>query len=127
MALDTLGYLLARHITPASAADRGEVEALARTAQAVTADNVEITWVDQGYTGEPAAQAASHHRIALEVLKLPEAKRGFVLLPRRWVVERSFAWATKFLKTRPRLRTIFPNSRWTTHRLLRLPYDQTGR
>src|ERR1700733_560476 len=33
--------------------------------------------------------------IKLEVVKLPEAKRGFVLLPRRWVVERSFAWATR--------------------------------
>ena len=30
------------------------------------------------------------------MVKLPEAKRGFVLLPRRWVVERSFAWATRF-------------------------------
>ncbi|KKW92123.1 IS5 family transposase, partial [Sphingobium chungbukense] len=53
-------------------------------------------WVDQGYTGERAAQAAERHGITLEVVKLPEAKRGFVLLPRRWVVERSFAWATKF-------------------------------
>jgi transposase len=34
--------------------------------------------------------------IALEVIKLSEAKRGFVLLPRRWVVERSFAWVTRF-------------------------------
>ncbi len=32
----------------------------------------------------------------LEVVKLPQAKRGFVLLPRRWVVERSFAWMTRF-------------------------------
>jgi transposase len=32
----------------------------------------------------------------LEVVRLPEAKRGFVLLPRRWVVERSFAWMTRF-------------------------------
>ena len=48
------------------------------------------------YTGERAAQAAERHGITLEVVKLPEAKRGFVLLPRRWVVERSFAWATKF-------------------------------
>ena len=30
------------------------------------------------------------------VVKLEEAKRGFVLLPRRWVVERSFAWASRF-------------------------------
>ena len=34
--------------------------------------------------------------IELSVVKLPEAKKGFVLLPRRWVVERSFAWASRF-------------------------------
>ncbi len=34
--------------------------------------------------------------MALEVVKLPEAKKGFVLLPRRWVVERSFTWAARF-------------------------------
>ncbi|MGE4305186.1 MAG: IS5 family transposase [Novosphingobium sp.] len=96
LAVDTLGHLLALHVTPASAEDRGEVETLARTVQAVTGDSVEIAWVDQGYTGERAAQAAQQHGITLEVVKLPEAKRGFVLLPRRWVVERSFAWATKF-------------------------------
>lgn len=41
-------------------------------------------------------QAAEAHGIRLEVVKLPEAKRGFVLLPRRWVVERTFAWAARF-------------------------------
>ncbi|MFB9770811.1 transposase, partial [Sphingomonas yabuuchiae] len=81
---------------PANAEDRGEVERLARTIQAVTDDAVELAWVDQGYTGERAANAAAKHGIALGVVKLPEAKRGFVLLPRRWVVERSFAWATRF-------------------------------
>ncbi|MCJ8355507.1 transposase, partial [Novacetimonas hansenii] len=48
-----------------------------------------------GYPGEKPAEAARAHGIALKVVKLPEAKRGFVLLPRRWVVERSFAWATR--------------------------------
>ena len=91
MAVDTLGHLLALHVTPASAEDRGEVERLARTVQAVTGDTVELAWVDQGYTGGRAADAADKHGIALEVVKLPQAKRGFVLLPRRWVVERSFA------------------------------------
>lgn len=95
MAVDTLGHLLALHVTPASAEDRGEVERLARTMQTVTGDNVDIAYVDQGYTGARAANAAAHG-ITLEVIKLPEAKRGFVLLPRRWVVERSFAWATRF-------------------------------
>ncbi|AMB43505.1 transposase IS4 [Methylobacterium sp. AMS5] len=46
-------------------------------------------------TGSKPAAAASAHGIDLEVVKAPEAKRGFVLLPRRWVVERSFAWATR--------------------------------
>ena len=53
-------------------------------------------WVDQGYSGEMPARVAREHGFELEVVKLPEAKRGFVLLPRRWVVERSFAWATRF-------------------------------
>ncbi len=96
MAVDTLGHLLALHVTPASAEDRGEVERLTRTVRAATDDTVELAWVDQGYTGERAAKAAAKHGIALEVVKLPQAKRGFVLLPRRWVVERSFAWATRF-------------------------------
>jgi transposase len=96
IAVDTLGHLLALHVTPANAEDRGEVEQLARTIQTVTGDSVELAWVDQGYTGERAAQAAGKHGITLNVVKLPETKRGFVLLPRRWVVERSFAWVTRF-------------------------------
>jgi len=96
MAVDTLGHPLALHVTVASAEDRGEVERLARAVQAATGDNVDIAYVDQGYTGRRAADAAATHGIKLEVVKLPEAKHGFVLLPRRWVVERSFAWATRF-------------------------------
>ena len=57
---------------------------------------MELAFVDQGYTGETAEQAAAEHGIQLEVVKHTEAKRGFVLLPRRWVVERSFAWAARF-------------------------------
>ncbi len=52
--------------------------------------------MDQGYTGEQPAADAQAHGIRPEVVKLPTAKRGFVLLPRRWVVERSFAWMTRF-------------------------------
>ena len=96
MAVDTLGHLLALHVTPASADDRAEVGRLAETVQEATGQSVELAYVDQGYTGERAAEAAEAHGIALEVVKLPEAKKGFVLLPRRWVVERSFAWATRF-------------------------------
>src|SRR6185437_76801 len=96
IAVDTLGHLLAAHVTTASAQDRAQVGELAQAVQAATGDSVELAYVDQGYTGETPAQAAAQHGIRLEVVKLQEAKRGFVLLPRRWVVERSFAWATRF-------------------------------
>jgi transposase len=91
MAVDTLGHLLALHVTPANADDRAQVERLAKAVQAATDDSVEIAFVDQGYTGEKPATAARKHGIELEVVKLPEAKRGFVLLPRRWVVDPSRA------------------------------------
>ena len=95
-AVDTLGHLLAARVTPANEQERAQVAALAEEVQAVTGNAVEVAFVDQGYTGEDPAEAAAEHGIELVVVSLPEAKRGFVLLPRRWVVERSFAWATRF-------------------------------
>ncbi len=96
MAVDTLGHLLALHVTPANEQERAQVEELAQAVQEVTGQHVELAYVDQGYTGEEAERAAAEHGISLEVVKLPEAKRGFVLLPRRWVVERSFGWMSRF-------------------------------
>jgi transposase len=72
------------------------VEELAHQTQQVTGESVELAFVDQGYSGESAEAAAEKHGIKLVVVKHTEAKRGFVLLPRRWVVERSFAWTTRF-------------------------------
>ena len=96
MAVDTLGHLLALHVTPANEQDRAQVATLCEAVQAVTGESVELAFVDQGYTGdEPDGDAASFG-IHLEVVKLSEAKRGFVLLPRRWVVERSFGWMARF-------------------------------
>jgi len=96
MAVDTLGHLLALHVTPADEQDRANVEQLAQAVQQITGNSVELAYVDQGYTGESAKLGAQAHGIQLEVVKHTEAKRGFVLLPRRWVVERSFAWAARF-------------------------------
>lgn len=96
MAVDTLGYLLALLVTPANEQERAQVDQLAQEIQAVTGESVELAFVDQGYTGDQPAEDAAKHGIQLEVIKLPEAKKGFVLLPRRWVVERSFAWAARF-------------------------------
>lgn len=96
LAVDTLGHLLALHVTPADEQDRVQVAELAAQIQEVTGEQVELAYVDQGYTGEQAQADAQAHGIQLEVVKLAQAKKGFVLLPRRWVVERSFAWAARF-------------------------------
>ncbi len=99
VAVDTLGHLLAAVITPANEQERAQVAELAAQVQQVTGETVELAYVDQGYTGDEPAAAAAAQGIQLEVIKLPEAegpKKGFVLLPRRWVVERSFAWLARF-------------------------------
>lgn len=95
-AVDTLGHLLALKVTPANEQERAQVSALVQEVQAVTGGTVEVAYADQGYTGEETAAQAAEHGVKLVVVKLEEAKRGFVLLPKRWVVERSFAWASRF-------------------------------
>jgi transposase len=96
IAVDTLGNLLALLVTPADEQDRAQVGKLAARVQSVTGERVEVAFVDQGYTGESAQEEAAAHAMQLEVVKLAEAKKGFVLLPRRWVVERNFGWAAHF-------------------------------
>jgi transposase len=96
MAVDTLGQLLAVHVTPANEQERAQVAELARQVQQATGRTVKLAFADQGYTGQEPAQAAQDEGIELQVIKLSEAKKGFVLLPRRWVVERSFGWLNRF-------------------------------
>lgn len=96
VAVDTLGNLLALAVTPANENERTQVQKLAAEVQAVSDEKVEIAYVDQGYTGEEPAAAAEQEGIRLVVVKHTEAKRGFVLLPRRWVVERTFGWLGRF-------------------------------
>lgn len=92
MAVDTLGRLVALVVTPADEQARARIGELAEAVQEATSENMEVGYVDQGYAGEQPAERG----IRLEVVKLPEAKRGFVLLPRRWAAERSFAWLAHF-------------------------------
>jgi transposase len=116
LAVDTLGHLLALHVTPASANDRAAVAELAEAVQDATGGKVELAFVDQGDTGERPAEAAQAHGIALAVVSLPEAiaqrspggtgraaarRRGFVLLPRRWVVIARTILPTCTLSGRP--------------------------
>jgi len=76
--------------------DRTQVAQLAQQTQKVTQQSVQVAFVDQGYTGDTPQQTAAQAGIELLVVKLPDAKRGFILLPRRWVFERSFGWIARF-------------------------------
>lgn len=115
IAVDTLGHLLALAVTPANEQDRAQVGQLAEAVQAEVEAPVKVAFVDQGYTGDQPAEAAAKQGIELLVVKHHEAKRGFVLLPRRWVVERSFAWAARFRRLArdyERLATTFAGYHW---------------
>lgn len=100
-AVDTLGNLLADQVTPANEQQRAQVEILASQVQEVTGQTVELAYLDQVYTGEQPAADAQARGIQLEVVKLPEAKHGFVFLRRRSVVERRFAWTARFRRLAP--------------------------
>ena len=96
LAVDTLGHLLALRVTSPDVDERAEVAALAAEMQAVTGGTVALAYVDQGYTGAAVTEAAGAYGIAVDMVKLSAAKRDFVLLPRRWVVERSIAGMRRF-------------------------------
>ena len=94
--MDTLGNLLAMTVTAASEQDRAQVATLAAAVQEAVGGTIEIAYADQGYTGPAAAEQAQASSIQLEIVKHHEAKRGFLLLPKRWVVERTFGWLARF-------------------------------
>lgn len=91
-----LGHLLALKVTPANEQERAQVGALIKDVQEATGEKVEVSFADQGCTGEEPAEQAARQGVRLVVVKLAAARKGFVLLPKRWVVERSFAWAARF-------------------------------
>jgi transposase len=95
LAVDTLGHLLALRVTPANEQDRHQGAVLPKPVQEATGDAVELAFVEQASTGQQAAQEAEAKHMALDVVKLSQAKRGFVLRPRRWVVERSQGGAAR--------------------------------
>lgn len=96
LATDTLGNPLAMVVSSANQDDRVAVEKLSKKTQLATENSVTQATVDQGYTGPAPREAAAKHGIELEVVALEGVKGGFVLLPRRWVIERTNAWAARF-------------------------------
>lgn len=91
--VDTTGLLLAAAVTPANTQDKaGALVALGRLGGG--GKKLRRVWADGAYRTEQGRLASwlERHRIALTAVRPPEGQRGFQVLPRRWVVERTFAW-----------------------------------
>jgi transposase len=89
--VDTLGLLLAVMVTAASVTDRDAGQTLlARLRQRHW--RITLVWADGGYTGRLVDLTRDALRIALTVIKRSDDATGFVVLPKRWLVERTFAW-----------------------------------
>jgi transposase len=93
IAVDVLGLLLAVVVTSASVQDRDRARPLLWRLRA-THRGVRLAWADAGYAGKLAAWAATTLRLSIEVVRKRDP-HAFEVLPRRWVVERTFAWISK--------------------------------
>jgi putative transposase len=93
--VDTLGLLLAVVVHAASLQDRdGAKLGLARLVGRFP--RLRLIWADGGYAGQLVAWAQALGGWLLEIVKRPENARGFAVLPRRWVVERTLAWLGRY-------------------------------
>lgn len=93
--VDVMGLVLALAITPASVQDRDGAEPIIRRV-AIEHSYVTKIWADSAYNGEPIRRASEEANIEVEVVKRTDDMSGFVVLPRRWVVERTFGWMERF-------------------------------
>ncbi|MGH3566223.1 MAG: IS5 family transposase [Pseudonocardia sp.] len=94
IAVDTGGLLLVVLVTAAGVQDRdGGARVLGRARMAMP--SLALVWADGGYAGEKLVVWVRRRlRIMLEIVRKPEGQRGFSVLPRRWVVERTLSWIT---------------------------------
>jgi putative transposase len=96
--VDTLGLLLTVVVTAASVQDRDGAMALLDVLRHRFA-RLRVIWADQAYTGDLIAWVWTlrpWRKVRLEIVKRPEGSKGFLLLPKRWIVERTFAWLGRY-------------------------------
>ena len=91
--MDTLGLLLCVLVTAASVQDRDGARPLL-SMLAASCQRVRLVWADGGYAGKLVDWARATVRIAVTIVKRSDTASGFVVLPRRWVVERTLGWIT---------------------------------
>lgn len=92
--VDTLGLIMAVVVTTASVQDRDAAKLVFATATEHT--DLEKVYADGGYSGALVAWTGANCAWQLEIVKRPPGEKGFVLLPKRWIVERTFGWFNRY-------------------------------
>ena len=92
--VDTQGWLLAVQVSSAAETDRQGAIAVLENADRLQLSQLKQVYADGGYRGKLISQVKKQFGIKLSIVK-KKAKQGFKVLPKRWVVERTFAWLTK--------------------------------
>lgn len=94
--VDTVGNLLEVVVSVANLNDRDGAKALMTKVEKQIAMRLLKIWVDKGYQGDLSIWFDEQYQIALEVVSADKGQKGFVVQPRRWVVERTFSWFGKY-------------------------------
>lgn len=94
--VDTLGNLLDVMVSAANLNDRNGAKALLHKVERTIALRLLKIWVDRGYQGDLATWFHEQWQIVLEIVAPDKDQKGFAVQPRRWVVERTFAWLGKY-------------------------------
>jgi len=97
VAVDSLGLILAILITPAAVQDRNAAKGLIRLLVTMYG-RVQIIWADGGYLGALVGwvkQLRPFGKLRLQIVRRSDHAKGFKVLPKRWIVERTFGWLTK--------------------------------
>jgi len=95
--VDPLGLLWAVVVHAASVQDRDGAKLVLRKLKGKKRPpRLELIWADAGYAGQLLAWVRRVLRVTLEIVGKPAGQRGFVVLPRRWIVERTFGWLGRY-------------------------------
>ncbi len=94
--VDTLGNLIEVVVHAANIQDRDGAKLVLNKLSQDTRRHLEKLWADGGYRGKLVRWVRKHLEIVLEIVKRDPGTKGFAVLPRRWVVERTFAWLGRF-------------------------------
>jgi putative transposase len=98
IAVDAMGLLLEVVITAASVQDRDAARPLLWNLRR-SFPSIKLTWADGVYAGKLVTWAASALKLTVQIVRRPDDLHTFQVLPRRWVVERTFAWISKHRRT----------------------------